>query len=534
VLERPIVLLTRLHPLTEQTARPNRIAQAAARVVLGALLLMSVVLIDGRPVVFADTNIYYWMGEMQFRPVRYALAPVLHGPASAAQDPEAADEQPSEMTLRRTEMAARSPWFGMLLFAVAGWGNLWWLTLVQSLAAAVSVHALWRALAPGGGWRGWIGLMAGLAAASTLPFFAGFAMPDFWAGTGLVALACLLFHRDRFGAASQWLLGGLVLCAVAFHQSNGLVAIAATFALGIAAVRLARWSPARLAPGAAVLAGSVLLALALNAGYAGAIRYATGETLRAPPFLAARVLADGPGRTYLRAACARGEAWALCRFKTLPLNDSQDILWSGDKSRGVFGQSSAAERVRIDAEQTRFVIAAVLSDPLGELRAASANFGRALVQVQLEDPLRDPHFYLTDPDWRDTYIADLVHALGPCGKGERACRPRFTEAQSGWWHGGVFALSLAFIGWRLSRRDVWTRLASGDDEAQRMLLTFGFFLVALLVNAAVTGVLSGPFPRYQARIAWIAPACAILLALRIGVMPKPGALKSIGDGPVTH
>src|ERR1019366_542105 len=103
-------------------------------------------------------------------------------------------------------------------------------------------------------------------------------------------------------------------------------------------------------------------ALALQAGYVAAVRAATGDQLRSPPFLAARILADGPGRAYLRASCAQGAPWALCRFKALPLNDSQAILWSGDRRKGVYGQTGVAERIRIDQQQLSFVLGAVSAD----------------------------------------------------------------------------------------------------------------------------------------------------------------------------
>jgi len=62
----------------------QRILHPAARIVVGALLLVCVVRLDGRPVVFADSNIYYWMGQMQLRPARYALAPLTGGPSRAS------------------------------------------------------------------------------------------------------------------------------------------------------------------------------------------------------------------------------------------------------------------------------------------------------------------------------------------------------------------------------------------------------------------------------------------------------------------
>ena len=40
-----------------------------------------------------------------------------------------------------------------------------------------------------------------------------------------------------------------------------------------------------------------------------------------------------------------GGTWALCRFAKLPLTDSQDILWSGDPRKGVFGRATAEQRI---------------------------------------------------------------------------------------------------------------------------------------------------------------------------------------------
>jgi hypothetical protein len=37
------------------------------------------------------------------------------------------------------------------------------------------------------------------------------------------------------------------------------------------------------------------------------------------------------------------------------------------------------------------------------------------------------------------------------------------------------------------------------------------FAVLLVINAFVTGALSGPFARYQARLAWLAPLAALLV-----------------------
>jgi hypothetical protein len=507
-------LLTTTRPPPAISRRPTKGVRAwlraftveALAVIAGASLLMGVVVANRQPVVFADTDIYLWMGHMQVRPLHYALSPVIGGPRSAAEDPDAADETSADMRLRRTEMGARSAWFGLLLYAVTAIGSLWAYAALQSLAASYAVRTLWRTTV-GGKALEHLGVMAALAALTTLPFFAGFAMPDLWAGVGLVALATLLFAREGLGRATQAALFVLVLCAMTFHQSNGIVAVLAVAMAAFAAHFVWRVGWRRMAPGLGLFVATLAAAFALQAGYGLAVRMATGDDLRSPPFLVARSLADGPGRTYLRASCARGVRWALCRFQDRPLDDSQEILWTGGHARGVFGEAGADERIRIDRQQLPFVLSAVAADPAGSLRAALTNTWRLLTDEKLEDPLRDPHFYLTDPQWSDTYIADLVHDINACDPDQRGCRPRFDPAPLEVWHGAACLAALAGLayiaGRKRTRRQVF---------AARLGPTIVFLLGALVFNAAVLGILSGPFARYQARIAWLLPLAALLAA----------------------
>ncbi len=475
--------------------------------VLGAALLLGVVAADGRPVVFADTNIYAWMGHMQLRPLRYALGPWIGGPTSEANDPDLGDETPAEMRLRHTEMAARSPWFGVVLCLVTDLGGLWAFAALQGLAASYAIRALWRSLLGGSAWEHLV-VMTLLAAGTTLPFFAGFAMPDVWAGVGLVALAALLFAPEPLGGGGRAVLFALVLAAMTFHRSNAMVAVPAAATAILAARFVGRTPWRRMGVGLGLLAAALAGAAALQGGYEAAMRLSTGDMLRSPPFLAARILADGPGRAYLRRSCDQDAHWALCRFKVLPLDDSQDILWSGDPRKGVFGRADADERIRIDRQQIPFVLSAVAAEPLASARAAVWDAWRTLISVNLEDPLRDPHFYLTDPDWSDTYIADFVHDMGPCDPDERGCRPRFDAGAIAIWHGAICLAALAVLaGLAIQRR---TRTAVLGPRLGPVIL---LLLTALLFNAAVTGILSGPFARYQARIAWL-PLLACLLAAR--------------------
>ena len=49
-------------------------------------------------------------------------------------------------------------------------------------------------------------------------------------------------------------------------------------------------------------------------------------------------------------------------------------------------------------------------------------------------------------------------------------------------------------------------------EGEGIRATVVFLVLAVILNAAVCGILSGPFDRYQARLLWLVPAAALLYA----------------------
>jgi CDP-diglyceride synthetase len=143
-----------------------------------------------------------------------------------------------------------------------------------------------------------------------------------------------------------------------------------------------------------------------------------------------------------------------------------------------------------------------------------------MTMIDLAEPLRDPVYYFTNIYWRDTSLPSLMPGGDVCMKHPRACRPNLTIEGLELVHGTVIALSLGFIGWRLTRRNLWKDLVQRQAPAatsQNLLLgTVLILLLAIVANAAVTGILSGPFARYHARMVWLAPALAILLGIATG------------------
>jgi hypothetical protein len=179
----------------------------------------------------------------------------------------------------------------------------------------------------------------------------------------------------------------------------------------------------------------------------------------------------------------------------------------------------------MEAEEMPFVKAAVLRDPWGQFKASMENWADQLTRISVHDPLRDPRQFLANEYWKTTRLVDMIPHPEQCKPIGPGCRPPFDMALTKHWHELVMALSALFVAWRLSRPDVRAELMDRTAPWSRhaVPLTAAVILLAgmLVLNAGVCGVISGAFSRYQARIVWIWPAAAALVAIRLGLaLPK--------------
>ena len=497
--------------------------QSFAPILAGTLMIMGVVLFNGGPSVFTDTDDYYVEG----RTFAVSIADFLHlhaepPPSTDPDDIADAKETAADLQMSHTEIGARSPYYGLLLYATQRTGTLWLTALVQGAVGAWLTFLFWRTGAPKARW--WSAYLAetAVAAGSTLPFFAAFSMPDVFAGYVVMGEVLLLTFWDRLSKAERIGIALTVGTAITFHTSH-LLNSAGLVALAIVALR---WLKApRRAAVASVLTVCLAMAgafLALGA-YKEGVKLKTGDDLRRPPFLAMRVLADGPGREYLRASCAEGVHWALCPFHALPLDNSQDLLWSDDRKKGIFNVTTLQTRLNMEREENAFVLRSVLYDPVGQVVASAQNWAEQLSMFYVDDPIKNPHYYLTNDYWSTTNLPILIDRAHDCGRDHWGCGFRLSIDGSIWLHGGLLALGLITIGWRLSRRDIFsairTRTLDWNSDAGRLAMALGLLVATTLLNGFVCGALSGPFPRYQARITWIITAgAAISLVSMIPVM----------------
>ncbi len=494
------------------------LAAAYGPVLIGTLLLLAVLAANGQPSVFQDTQEYYGSANSIFHNLLHRdQIGVLRNTAGEVV-PRSAAADPRTVAAESGRILSRPIFYGLLLFPLHKLGTLWLMAAVQAALAAYVVLVLWRSVLPTAPIYNYYGLMGLLAAVTPLAFFSGFAMPDIFAFIGAVAAAAALFCWDRLRPLDRVGVWVALFASLLFHTSH-LMSGVLWIALGVGLLASAGASPRvtaiRVSPIVFALVAAMLCNLAFNLVW----RAEHGLKPLRPPFLAARILADGPGRLYLREACGRGEDWALCRFKDLPLDDNHAILFSKDPAFGVANVADVEALERIDREELRFVVAAILHRPFHQVMASLRNTALQLVTFGPGGTLISPVKMLSNRVGQRVGLSTLVPNAEHC-RVKDDCGPRL-PAQV--WHvihivGLVGAVG--FLAWRLSGADaapLFLRRERNSYGGHRAVTVSLFFVVVLIANAAICGAMSAPASRYQSRMIAVAPLAAWLCGTALGL-----------------
>ena len=156
--------------------------------------------------------------------------------------------------------------------------------------------------------------------------------------------------------------------------------------------------------------------------------------------------------------------------------------------------------------------------------------------VYVDDPLRNPHYYLTNSYWSTTNLPWLINHVADCGRDHWGCGARLTMEGSVWLHSILFVAGALMIAWRLSEKDMRDAFGSlsmrFDDEQGRLVMMLALLVATVVINAFVCGALSGPFARYQARIAWLADLGGALGL--VSLVPAEATAPAIASRLRTH
>jgi hypothetical protein len=395
----------------------------------------------------------------------------------------------------------RPPFYSLAILPLHLTLSTWPVVIAQALLTAHMLHLLRRALLPTASVWWLVPICGVLAVASAAPWFVSQLMPDLFTPLLAIALGLLVLTPQRLGQYERAWLVLLSAFMIAAHQSNlplslalltMLVALRRCFGVTGRVIGVARLA----APPA--LACAALLAVNL-AGHGRLSLSPYGNV-----FLLARVIEDGPGRAVLRQDCPHA-GWRLCAFADAMPDNADDFLWRADSPL-----ARAGGAIAVSPEADAIIAAAWRAAPAAMARATLRNFARQLAGFASGDGLEA---------WPNTVAPAMQRDFPPA---EQAAFARSLQTTGSLrvpaplpaLHVAAALLGVALcgavlvLGWR---RDV----AAGFAAAA---------LLTVLVNAGVTGCLSGPHDRYQSRVMWLPlavalPALSAVLARRRAAAP---------------
>jgi hypothetical protein len=495
------------------------VARLAALVSVGTILFLIPAIWNGHPFLFPDSEHYFIIGRSILSGLaRLSGASVAVSGGTVMADPSASSDTTGGLA---AIAGGRSPVYALLLYVLSAKASVWWIIVLQSALVSwliVTFLDLVCGMRRTGAVVASLGFLALVTSAGA---FSGFLMPDIFAATFVLAALLLVF--DTMATRIRTLAyAGVIALSLVMHATIALLA-ASTLVL----IALCRPIPfaCRLVRKESLLwiGGALILGLAFNTAYLRLAERVSGHPVGAPPYLMARVIADGPGRMLLAETCTTSDTpFAACAFAGQPFVDHNDFLWGSGSHGPNFSTSPPALRAALSVEEGRFVRAAFLRHPIDQLAASTRNALRQLLSVDLTEFVIGTHLLVDDAEFRTASILKEIPRLNHCVAQPGVCP---TEAallptlQIGF---GVnllsFLAAIAVCGLYWAARP---RL--GDEVRARMdrLMLIGTGIcILLLINAVACGAMSGPHDRYQARLVWLGALFMVALAVRSGALSK--------------
>jgi hypothetical protein len=462
---------------------------ACAAILLAAPLLLWPAVFNGYPLVFSDTGTYLSQAVHHYlgwdRPVFYSLFLL-----------------PLHLTL-----------------------TTWPVIVAQALLTTATLHLLRRSLLPSvSAW--WLVPLTGmLVIISALPWLVSLIMPDLLTGLLVLSLGLLAFAAPSLSRGETIWLTGFTAFMIAAHQSHLMLAL---FLLPVM-LPFQRWLRPTTEPTLAkpdgrlarvrrsfaatyfcieTLVAPVVVAPALACVALVAVNLIGYHRASVAPFSnifsLARVIYDGPGMRTLKRDCPQTH-WRLCDYiNQFPAN-ADLFLWQTD---GPMAHAGGAKLVSVEANA--IMLATLRTEPLAELQAVLDNTTRQLGRFATGDEL--------DP-WPDSVTPWIVQDF-PRFEVDTYLTARQTNNM------------LRVPAWLIALHRATALIGVGVCGAllpftlrhrPRVGAFLALVLLAVPINALITGGLSGPHDRYQTRVMWLPP---LLAALAIPALAIPASMLS--------
>jgi len=397
----------------------------------------------------------------------------------------------------KTVMAGRSIYYGALLYLGHISGHFWLVVFTQAAIFLYLSHTLMIECLRLS-FVSFVSVTAITLVATPLSFFISLLMPDVFAGFLILSVVILIEFWNSLKSRHKVILSFIILYSALTHTSHLLLLIWLVSIFAIISFLVGRNAKSR---GPVRNSLALLLALSLagifgELAFSYGVRHTIGADPIRPPFLMARMIADGPGYKFLQENCAK-KAYTVCKYiDRLPVSGGE-FLWSTSPTNGVFSVADLPTRSALSSEQTSFAIDVFRFDPVGVIANATMDFFHQFFKITL-----DPFFL--NKEALTAFAANLPTSYFNAMTRSRIVMRGSLLQPLGTFYFSTYVVSLLallLISVSLCSTRSNRKLHSLSLPEWGPMLTV--VALAIVSNAAICGILSGAASRYQTRVSWI-------------------------------
>jgi hypothetical protein len=474
----------------------------------------SAALINSHPFFYPDTSNYvrdpdfavvYFLGK------RFATSwtqeRTLQGAEHPTRDAIADRNIPLNSPFDKAVLAGRSIYYGALLYLGHVTSYFWLTVFAQALVFLYLSHTfMTKCLQLSFASFACATLIVLLA--TPVSFFISFLMPDIFASFLILGTIIVVGFWDVLKLRDRIFVSTIILYSALTHTSHLLLLVCLTLLFSCVSfivegrAILSSSTPRRAMILFALVVAGVLGGRAFSYG----VRYTIGVDPIQPPFLMARVIADGPGYQFLRKNCAT-KPYVICNYIDRLPTPSDPFLWSTNSGAGIFNVVDLATRRALSSEQYSFVYDVFRFDPIGVAISAIKNFVDQLLMVKLDEFFPDqPKLQYFAGKLPAIYFDELFHSYFISHNWNLAISTFYSSV----YFLSFLSLVLTWAVWPLLRNQIKVPF-----QQRQWYCVLTIAVAATLINAAICGALSEPNPRYQTRIAWIPLFILVAMGARL-------------------
>jgi hypothetical protein len=483
-------------------------ARAVTWIAAAVLACLSVFFINGKPLFYFDTVGYISQGHAALRLLGIQGESPLAKRGEAVNEARAADQPATmpdmaEINAKNTVDGSRSTFYAILSGALARLGALEGLMLINIAAVLLAMYLPLRVAS-----RRWglpvplsqaVSMPVIVACLGSLPFFVAYLMPDTFAPVLILVFATLGAFSRQMTVLEILLALALGMMAIVSHLSHLAIGVLLVPLAALASLMLSRrrwW----LAPALGLVIVGV--GFAEQSALRSTAKAVSQSEVVIKPYITARLIQDGPGLRYLEKHCPDDKI-ATCRlYEALQWSDdpyritATHIVFETSPRLGSFRLMRPRDQKAVADDQIGFFFDVLFDMPAATLGAFAKNafIQSGWVAVDLTLPT-------------DNVIAQNAGVTGLMSgefghgrlTGDTSWLGPLTLA-----HQVLYLLSLAVI----------IALVALPRRVPFEMKVFAIaVLLGILANALVCGGISQPSTRYGARVIWLLPALATVLAI---------------------